>query len=285
MNPECNEPLPPGSRKSKRFHSTSCYKRWWHGSGRPRPCKKCGESGMTPSALSGHEPACDGVGAACPKCGQRFDGRLRFDDRKAHQAKCQRHCVICRESFSNGRYASQATCGSKACTRALDNLSRSVGTGKQMVLPGDVRWWSDDRTCSAEGCPNPGHGFASGLCKTHENHRRGFTKPFQPADPHETRERIRESVRRRRAKRRGATIGQFGFQDLELRTKQWGEACWMCGGPNEEIDHVKPLSVGGAHALSNLRPSCQACNRRKWADWPIDLSEWRRPLLDPARLP
>lgn len=44
--------------------------------------------------------------------------------------------------------------------------------------------------------------------------------------------------------------------------------CWMCGGEWAEIEHVKPLALGGPHILANLRPSCGPCNRRKGAHWP-----------------
>jgi 5-methylcytosine-specific restriction endonuclease McrA len=34
-------------------------------------------------------------------------------------------------------------------------------------------------------------------------------------------------------------------------------------------DHVHPLSKGGAHAISNLRPSCVHCNSRKGSTHPF----------------
>ncbi|MGW8593542.1 HNH endonuclease [Dietzia sp. NPDC055877] len=47
--------------------------------------------------------------------------------------------------------------------------------------------------------------------------------------------------------------------------------CWICGSVLDEfhVDHVKPLSKGGWHCLSNLRPCCPSCNLRKGAKWPI----------------
>jgi len=49
----------------------------------------------------------------------------------------------------------------------------------------------------------------------------------------------------------------------------WGNKCWMCEGPFEHVDHVKPLSKGGPHILANLRPACASCNASKNDRWPL----------------
>lgn len=56
-------------------------------------------------------------------------------------------------------------------------------------------------------------------------------------------------------------------QQVAARMQFWGNRCWMCHGPFEHIDHVKPISKGGPHMLANLRPACQACNQSKSAHW------------------
>jgi 5-methylcytosine-specific restriction endonuclease McrA len=43
--------------------------------------------------------------------------------------------------------------------------------------------------------------------------------------------------------------------------------CWICGGPKDAIDHVKPRARGGAHLLCNLRPICTGCNSAKGSRW------------------
>ena len=70
---------------------------------------------------------------------------------------------------------------------------------------------------------------------------------------------------KKRAKRAGAQLHQFMASELELRMSVFGFACAYCGGPFQDVDHVKPLSRGGPHCLSNLRPSCEPCNSRKHA--------------------
>jgi len=89
-------------------------------------------------------------------------------------------------------------------------------------------------------------------------------------------------------KRDDIVAAEFSARDLELRMSMFGFSCWLCDGPFEEIDHVKPLDALGAHMLCNLRPICTYCNGRKHSAWPFsavlekfaivqDLTErWRR---------
>ena len=45
--------------------------------------------------------------------------------------------------------------------------------------------------------------------------------------------------------------------------EEYGDQCWHCGGPFEELDHHPvPVYLGGAHKLSNVKPSCAGCNDR-----------------------
>lgn len=84
-------------------------------------------------------------------------------------------------------------------------------------------------------------------------------------------EYVREYARRHAAQRRllvgSAAAIPFTAEQLSLRMAYFGNKCWMCGGAFDHIDHVKPLSRGGPHMLSNLRPACGSCNRSKSAKW------------------
>jgi 5-methylcytosine-specific restriction endonuclease McrA len=79
------------------------------------------------------------------------------------------------------------------------------------------------------------------------------------------REAQRETLRRYRARLRGAPSVPFTTDQLAQRMAYWGNACWMCSGPFEHVDHVIPLARGGWHCLSNLRPACGSCNTSKGA--------------------
>ena len=74
---------------------------------------------------------------------------------------------------------------------------------------------------------------------------------------------------RRRTRQRQTLTILYSPDQLAQRMAYWGYRCWMCGGPFESVDHVKPISQGGPDCLANLRPACQSCNARKGSRWPI----------------
>lgn len=90
-----------------------------------------------------------------------------------------------------------------------------------------------------------------------------------------------ETVRRRYAKKRSVAIGTVTVKSIEQRMSVWGNKCWMCGGPFENVDHVKPLAAGGAHCLANLRPACKRCNCTKSSKWPWPTSRRDYPAYNP----
>lgn len=67
---------------------------------------------------------------------------------------------------------------------------------------------------------------------------------------------------RHRAKQYGHPVVIEPFTKDELIAR-WGDACWHCGGPFEQLDHF-PVAVinGGSHTIENCRPSCTPCNAK-----------------------
>lgn len=86
-------------------------------------------------------------------------------------------------------------------------------------------------------------------------------------------DRRTEYLRRRRALKLSKSIGIITDVALAAKFAYWGNRCWMCGTSDEplEVEHVKPLSKGGAHALANIRPACKPCNSSKRDRWPVPL--------------
>jgi 5-methylcytosine-specific restriction endonuclease McrA len=64
------------------------------------------------------------------------------------------------------------------------------------------------------------------------------------------------------ARRRGyefADEGTLDFMELLLN-----DLCSYCGGPGGTLDHIVPVSAGGANHSSNLTASCRRCNDSKF---------------------
>lgn len=75
---------------------------------------------------------------------------------------------------------------------------------------------------------------------------------------------------RLRAKRMREAKGFTTAAQLVSRIAYYGGMCWICRtAPYEEIDHVKPISMGGTNWPANLRPACRKCNLAKGAQWPF----------------
>lgn len=75
-------------------------------------------------------------------------------------------------------------------------------------------------------------------------------------------------ARIRKARKSRVQVIPFTQEQWKAKVSYWGNRCWICGGDWSEMDHVKPISAGGAHMLCNLRPACKPCNSGKCDKWP-----------------
>lgn len=100
-------------------------------------------------------------------------------------------------------------------------------------------------------------------------YQKTYQASYNLKNPH-WRHRYPEAAKAQDTRRRGyRTAETFPIGVLSEKLAYWGGLCWMCRvAPHEHWDHVKPLSKGGLHLLSNLRPSCAKCNLEKSDQWP-----------------
>lgn len=74
-----------------------------------------------------------------------------------------------------------------------------------------------------------------------------------------------KSEAKRRAIKAGSYVGRISFVAIKLRDKM---ICGLCGKKVREkelsLDHIIPLSCGGAHAEWNLQVAHRSCNYRKY---------------------
>ena len=123
--------------------------------------------------------------------------------------------------------------------------------------------------CSVVGCERPYR--ARGWCNAHYkvwSRAEGRTAPSVWND------RRRNNAQARRARMKGARTGGSVF--LAEIVARDGTDCHLCGGPvdmtlawpdrdSKSVDHVVPLSKGGAHDPSNCALAHMGCNSSKGA--------------------
>ena len=97
-------------------------------------------------------------------------------------------------------------------------------------------------------------------------------RKYQQRNPEKTRE-IKRAYGHRRAKWKQDTCAKpiLGSDIRKLRATYNGLCAYCCARKATGVDHVVPLSRGGAHVLENLLPACKECNLDKGA---LLLDEW-----------
>jgi 5-methylcytosine-specific restriction endonuclease McrA len=75
----------------------------------------------------------------------------------------------------------------------------------------------------------------------------------------------------------GATIGNLAeIKEIYRRAKEEPKVrCYLCGElipmGHRHVDHIRPVSKGGAHRPSNLAVTCDRCNESKGAKLPEEI--------------
>ena len=78
--------------------------------------------------------------------------------------------------------------------------------------------------------------------------------------------KVAEHVMNRRAIKKG-NGGKMSTEEWSQVKAKFGNKCLCCGKSGKDakvtLDHVIPLSKGGAHSPENAQPLCQRCNSKK----------------------
>ena len=111
---------------------------------------------------------------------------------------------------------------------------------------------------------------------TNPNDRRVITTPWfvQRAQwlyltDHSYRLYQRQKSKHYKATKRGNHSALIPGAQLLKRWAEFDHACAYCGKPDHradelELEHVVPISKGGAHHLNNIVPACRQCNHSKF---------------------
>lgn len=186
-------------------------------------------------------------GQACEKWAKRNPGK-------------KRNALICRGCGTSIQPPKYTWC-SKTC------MEVARGDRRDPALPPKVL--ANSQPCTEAGCTKMG--FAKGLCKNHYtrqgDRKAGRTWRDRSGSPERIRQKDRMKTRRRRAKVRdplaediyidvvGDRDGWRCFCRKKIdKTKPWPHPL------SPSLDHIEPLSRGGAHTYANVRIAHLRCN-------------------------
>lgn len=58
-------------------------------------------------------------------------------------------------------------------------------------------------------------------------------------------------------------LPSWEWEELRSQVLKRDEVCVSCGGVATEVDHIRPLAIGGTNELDNLQLLCSSCHRKK----------------------
>jgi len=219
----------------------------------------------------------------------------------------------CRNGHIVKRYTANGLCSTCAVRNTLSSAAkrpehpnrvaaRAVGdlhyaTGKACKHGHDKRFVSNGICvqCSIDRCKrwndrNPGH-MAAGARRRRAadpTGHRAEVKRWADKNPERVKaamkawreaniEHVRASqviITQNYRARRNSNGGTFTAEDIaELRILQKGKCAWCRRKTKMEVDHIKPILLGGRNDRPNLQLLCRRCNASKGAN---DAMEWAR---------
>lgn len=210
---------------------------------------------------------CDRLAHARGYCGRHYKQYVQ----RPREGRDRKQCLHCSKvlASASGRAAHEHACtGSpRTCTKCDEpHLSRGFCQAHY------TQWrYGQGRPCEIAGCSDltgvPG--TARGMCAAHYDKWRVYGDPLHVHPDTRPSRWSNDIPRRYRARVAGVPVIDFTESELKARMSMWS-GCWMCGSRDwSHVDHVKPISAGGPHCLSNLRPACVACNCAKGGQWPF----------------
>lgn len=194
-----------------------------------------------------------------PRCRRRADYLRRRDrtlatrraESAAARADATKTCPLCSATFQPEKSMRQTYCSTRCASAAGRDASA--------------------RVCSEDGCDRPVR--ARGICAKHWR-RQARAEGREAPEPWSARRR--ESHQRRRALKIGASAERIANADVFERD---GWSCGICCEPvnplaawpdrmSPSLDHIVPLSKGGAHTYANVQLAHLGCNVEKGARVP-----------------
>lgn len=192
----------------------------------------------------------------CFRCYQRARkaGTL---DQFTDPRKVDRRCVTCTKPIPESTHPSAVTC-SRSC-----NHRRWREANQEKVKADKLRWYRENSEVVIAR--------AVAHYAANQERRRAQVAAWNVANPERRRAHNSANNARRRALEAAAFVEHI---DIALVWTRDEGRCWLCEVPVDpllkwpdpmsgSIDHVRPLSKGGVHAMSNVALTHLGCNSSK----------------------
>ena len=224
----------------------------------------------------------------CPKCGRSLPATDEFFARRGDTGRARSDCRECRLAYFsayNAKHREERAVQSAAYRathreelaayyaayyaahrkkKAADNAAYRAANHKRLRAKEAAYYASHRAERAAHDVV-----YSAAYRAAHRKERRAYNAAYYA----EHREEYRTQLNNYRARKRAAE-GTHTAADVCAQYERQKGRCYWCGekvGSRYDIDHVIPLSRGGANDRSNLVIACTFCNRSKGAKMP---HEW-----------
>lgn len=181
----------------------------------------------------------------CPKCGQHKQIDEFYISSRRKDGRCP-HCKTCMKAYSAKYRAENPDKVKLAC----------------------AKWWAENQDRGRE------------LLAAYYIANKDRLKPIKAEYRAANKDMFRTYVHNRRAKL--ASGGKLSSNIAEKLYKLQKGKCACCGlplGDDYHLDHIMPLSMGGANYDNNIQLLRATCNQQKKAKHPVDFMRQRGFLL------
>lgn len=242
-----------------------------------KKCTRCQE--IKPlAAFSGDRHSADGLNYWCRECyrswrrltpaekAQHLDEKRQA--REARHAPTEKRCTKCAALKPIGEFPLHGTGTAAECRRC-----KAARQNKHGAERFDARKAQEER--AARGvrlCPRcqqerPIDQF--GAYRKRPSALGAYCRTCNGEIHAEYRQRHHEKLRARAFehvhRKRAGGVGTVTFAEFQAVCAKYDNRCLRCGATDRQlvVDHIVPLSKGGANSIDNIQPLCHPCNLSK----------------------
>jgi len=194
----------------------------------------------------------------CRICG-KVKPLEEFDKRKTGRDGHRTECHVCRQkdklAYCERNREREAARARKWYAENQERASASrrkyYRENREAVIASSQKWAESNRKKS--------NGYKQKWAKANPEKMRECRTRWVKENPEK-----RQVINRRRKHREANVISNLSGDEWLMILEKYGHKCLCCGSTdNLTIDHVLPLSMGGALIAGNVQPLCGVCNSAK----------------------